>query len=95
MPNRTLVTTDITLEHIQVPGLFTTRTVQMAERLCEKKLQAPPAKPMIRPEKQNDLPTHAVEPTLQRELKHKRAANGGGSYSAGLIGYVEIVAQRA
>jgi len=34
-----------------------------------------------------------VEPTLQRELKHKGAANGDGSYSAELIGYVEIVAQ--
>jgi hypothetical protein len=33
---------------------------------------------------------HAVEPTLQRELKHKGAANGDGSYSAELIGYVEI-----
>jgi hypothetical protein len=32
----------------------------------------------------------AVEPTLQRELKHKRAANGDDSYSADLIGYVEI-----
>jgi hypothetical protein len=36
-----------------------------------------------------------VEPTLQRELKHKRAANGDRSYSAELIGYVEIVDQEA
>ena len=28
---------------------------------------------------------------LQRELKHKGAANGDGSYSAELIGYVEII----
>jgi len=32
----------------------------------------------------------AVEPKLQRELKHKGAANGDGSYSAELIGYVEV-----
>jgi hypothetical protein len=36
-----------------------------------------------------------VEPTLQRELKNKGAANGDGSYSAELIGYVEIVDQIA
>jgi hypothetical protein len=29
----------------------------------------------------------------QQELKHKEAANGDGSYSAELIGYVEIVKQ--
>jgi hypothetical protein len=31
-----------------------------------------------------------VEPSLQRELKHKGTAIGEGSYSAELIGYVEI-----
>jgi hypothetical protein len=38
-----------------------------------------------------ELFSTAVEATLQRELKHKGAANGDGSYSAELIGYVEIV----
>ncbi len=38
-----------------------------------------------------DLFVQVVEPTLQRELKHKGAANGDGIYSAELIGYVEIV----
>lgn len=65
--------------------------VPAVERLCEKFLQAPPATPLFRPEQRNDLFTHAVEPTLQRELKHKGAANGDGSYSAELIGYVEIL----
>lgn len=37
-----------------------------------------------------ELFARAVEPTLQQELKHKGAANGDGSYSAELIGYVEI-----
>jgi hypothetical protein len=32
-----------------------------------------------------------IEPTLQRELKHKGAASDTGSYSAELIGYVEVV----
>jgi hypothetical protein len=41
------------------------------------------------PEQRSQLFNTAVEPTLQRELKHKGAANGDGSYSAMLIGYVE------
>ncbi len=40
---------------------------------------------------QLDLFSRAVEPTLQRELKHKGAADGDGSYSAELIGYIEIL----
>jgi superfamily II DNA or RNA helicase len=69
------------------------RRVPAIERLCEKYLQAPPATPAFQPEQRIELFTHAVEPTLQRELKHKGAANGDGSYSAELIGYVEIVRQ--
>ena len=42
------------------------------------------------PEQRIEFFTRVVEPTLQRELKHKGAANGDGSYSAELIGYVEI-----
>ena len=34
---------------------------------------------------------YLVEPTLQRELKHRGAADGDQSYWAELIGYVEIV----
>jgi hypothetical protein len=42
------------------------------------------------PEQRLELFSHAVEPTLQQDLKHKGAANGDGSYSAELIGFVEI-----
>jgi hypothetical protein len=65
--------------------------VPAVERLCEKYLQAPAATPTFRPEQRSEMFARAVEPTLQRELKHKGAANGDGSYSAELIGYVEIV----
>lgn len=65
--------------------------VPAIERQCEQYLQAPPAAPIFRPQQRNELFAHVVEPTLQRELKHKGAANGDGSYSAELIGYVEIV----
>jgi hypothetical protein len=61
------------------------------ERQCERYLQAPAATPKFTYEQRIELFTHVVEPTLQRELKHKGAANGDGSYSAELIGYVEIV----
>ncbi|MCP1760990.1 DEAD/DEAH box helicase [Bradyrhizobium japonicum] len=65
--------------------------VPSIERLCERYFQAPSAAPTLRPEQRLDLFTSAVEPTLQRELKHKGSANGNGSYSAELIGYVEII----
>jgi hypothetical protein len=65
--------------------------VPAVERLCEKYFQAQSAAPTLRPEQRIDLFTRAVEPTLQRELKHKGSANGNGSYSAELIGYVEII----
>jgi hypothetical protein len=63
------------------------------ERQSEKYLQAPQVSPMFKPEQRIDLFASIVEPTLQRELKHKGAATGDGSYSAELIGYVEIVEQ--
>ncbi|RFF50274.1 helicase [Xanthomonas campestris] len=67
--------------------------VPTIERQCERYLQAPAILPSFTPEQRLALFAHTVEPTLQRELKHKGAANGDGSYSAELIGYVEIIAQ--
>ncbi len=65
------------------------------ERKCESYLQAPVALPKFSAEQRLDMFARAVEPTLQRELKHKGAATGDGSYSAELIGYVEIRNQQA
>ena len=65
--------------------------VPAVERQCERYLQAPTTTPKFSPEQRLELFSRDVEPTLQRELKHKGAANGDGSYSAELIGYVEIV----
>ncbi len=64
--------------------------VPAVERQCEWYLQAAAASPIFAPEQRIELFARIVEPTLQRELKHKGAANGDGSYSAELIGYVEI-----
>ena len=65
--------------------------VPTVERQCERYLQTPSTTPKFLPEQRLDMFTRIVEPTLQRELKHKGAAVGDGSYSAELIGYVEIV----
>ena len=53
--------------------------VPAVERLCDRYFQGVPIAPTFRPEQRNDLFTQAVEPTLQRELKHKGAANGNGA----------------
>ena len=65
--------------------------VPVVERQAEQYLQAPATSPRFAPGQRQELFSHVVEPTLQRELKHKGAANGDGSYSAELIGYVEII----
>jgi SNF2 family DNA or RNA helicase len=65
--------------------------VPAIERQSERYLQGHPASPKFLPGQRLELFLRYVEPTLQRELKHKGAATGDGSYSAQLIGYVEIV----
>jgi hypothetical protein len=64
--------------------------VPAVERQCERYLHASTTTPKFSPEQRLDIFSRVVEPTLQRELKHKGAANGDGSYSAELIGYAEI-----
>lgn len=67
--------------------------VPSVERQCEKFLQAPSAKPVYQPDERLELFAHVVEPVLLRELKHKGAVGADGSYSAELVGYIEIVSQ--
>ncbi len=64
--------------------------IPTVERQCERYLRAPTTSPKLLPGQRLELFSHVVEPALQRELKHKGTANGDGSYSAELIGYVEI-----
>jgi superfamily II DNA or RNA helicase len=61
------------------------------ERQFDQYLQGPIASSTLAPERRLELFASAVEPTLQRELRHKGAADGGSSYSAELIGYVEVM----
>jgi len=69
--------------------------VPAVERQAEHYMLAPATSPRFAPGERIEIFARAVEPTLQRELKHKGTANGDGSYSAELIGYVEIVDQGA
>lgn len=61
----------------------------VAERQSTQYFNAPVAKPFLSKEARLKLFENVIEPTLQRELKHKGLATGNGSYSAELIGYVE------
>jgi Helicase conserved C-terminal domain len=60
------------------------------ERQCERYFSLPTSAPVFSPEQRVDLFSRFVEPTLQRELSHKGTGTGDGSYSAELVGYVEI-----
>ncbi len=64
--------------------------VPAVERQSSQYLKAPVSKPFLTADERLGLFANVVEPTLQRELKHKGLATGDGSYSAELIGYVEI-----
>lgn len=60
------------------------------ERQAGHLMRCAEAMPVLSPDQRLSLFASAVEPTLQRELKHKGTTMGDGSYSAELIGYVEI-----
>jgi len=49
-----------------------------------------PTEPGLSGDERAKIFSSVVEPSLQRELRHRGAANGEGSYSAELIGYIEI-----
>jgi superfamily II DNA or RNA helicase len=61
-----------------------------AERQLEVVLRSNPTRAQLSVERRIELFAQHVEPTLERELKHKGAAAGEGSYSAELIGYIEL-----
>ena len=61
------------------------------ERQVDKVLQLLPASPTLSVDERMNFFNQVIEPALQRELKHKGTASGDGSYSAELIGYIEII----
>ncbi len=64
--------------------------VPVVERRTESYLTAPTGRPSLAIDERLELFARVVEPTLQRELKHKGTTSDNGSYSAELIGYVEL-----
>jgi len=64
--------------------------VPSVERTADGSFHKSPANPRISTEDRLMIFAKIVEPTLQRELKHKGAASGDGGYSAELIGYIEL-----
>ena len=67
--------------------------VPAIERQVDRYFQAPFRRPAYSGEQRIESFGRVVEPTLQRELKHKGAVDGNGSYSAELIGYIEASAK--
>jgi superfamily II DNA or RNA helicase len=65
--------------------------VPAAERHYERHFQAPTTAPHLSIDQRIDIISRAIDPTLQRELHHRGAATGDGSYAAELVGLVEIV----
>jgi hypothetical protein len=61
------------------------------ERQADRYFGLSAGAPALSPERRVELFREVVEPCLQRELRHKGAANGDGSYSVEMIGYAEIV----
>lgn len=71
----------VTEEGVRIPSI---------ERQYDRYWQAQPASPKLAAQQRLTLFSTIVEPTLQRELRHKGTVNADGSYSAELIGYLEI-----
>jgi len=60
------------------------------ERMYEKYFQARAVSPIFQPEERIGLFARVVEPALQRDMRHRGSMNNESSYSAELVGYVEI-----
>ena len=69
---------------------FEGQRMPAAERQVDAFFRAKSLSPIMSIEQRIELFHRHVEPTMQRELKHKSAAGGDGSYSAELISYVEF-----
>ena len=65
--------------------------VPIVERQASHFMHSHAAPPRLSEDERLSLFANTVEPTLQRELEHKGAATGAGSYSAELIGYIDLV----
>lgn len=65
--------------------------VPSVEREAERCFDRTPMSPALSAEQRIKIFEDFVEPALQRELRHKGAVDGDRSYSAELVGYVELI----
>lgn len=65
--------------------------VPSAERQAETIFQRQSTELRLSPSERVELFSRIVEPTLERELKHKSGVQDDSSYSAELIGFIEVV----
>jgi hypothetical protein len=76
---------------IQVLGTKTDGTrVPVVEKQVERYFAYPPGELGLSSDERLRLFSEVVEPSLQRELRHRGAATGDGSYAAELIAYLEL-----
>ena len=61
------------------------------ERRIDQVMKFAPTNPILTPTQRLAMFGQVVEITLERELKHKGLVSSEGSYSAELIGYIELV----
>lgn len=83
----------ITIQSIAV-GTDGTRLPAL-DRQVDQVLWLPPADAFLSVDERLGIFSQLVEPALQREVRHKGTASGDGSYSAELIGYIEITLGRS
>jgi Helicase conserved C-terminal domain len=65
----------------------------LIERMPEKFFRSKQSTPWLDFDSRNAVFSEYIEPSLLRELQHKGAANGHGSYLAELVAYIEIAPQ--
>jgi hypothetical protein len=66
------------------------KRVPQLERSSERLFALAPKASTLSSEKRIDILHHQIEPTIQRELRHRGVARDEGSFSAEMIGWLEI-----
>jgi hypothetical protein len=69
------------------------RRLPLVEKNHVAAFRAAGGEPFLNPSQRRQIFEAFVEPALQRELAHKGAADGNGTYTPELIGYIEISQQ--
>ena len=77
--------------NLPIAGKMDGARIPSLERKGDAVFELEPASSFLTAEQRSSMLSEYLEPTLQRELRHKGMASGEGSYSAEMIGWVEVV----